>query len=58
MKQYDNVVVEVSNYNTNALPRTLIQWGKSGYQLVSTQMVPNKHGIEIMLLFFTKELDS
>lgn len=54
--KYRNVVIDVSNYLTDALPRTLSEYGNKGYKLVNTMLVNNKYGIEVMYLFFTKEI--
>lgn len=52
---FDNRVVIVSNYATDALDNELSYWGERGYRLVSTEMLKNIHGITKMYLFFTKE---
>lgn len=55
--KYKNIVVVVSNYCTNNLPRTLAQYGDSGFKLVNVVMAQNKYGIDVMYLFFTKEVE-
>lgn len=52
---FDNRVVIVSNYATDALDNELSYWGERGYKLVSTEMAKNIYGITDMYLFFTKE---
>ena len=57
MKKYKNTVAYVSNYCTHALEETLINYGNAGYKLVSTLMADNKSDLQIMYLFFTKEIE-
>lgn len=57
MKVYSNTVVQVSNYNTDALDRALSKYGQHGYKLVSTEIAPNKYGVNVMFLFFAKEIE-
>lgn len=57
MKKYENTVAYVSNYCTHALEETLINYGNTGYKLVSTLMTDNKYNVQIMYLFFTKEIE-
>lgn len=57
MKKYKNTVAYASNYCTHALEEILINHGNVGYKLVSTQMVENKYGVQIIYLFFTKEIE-
>ena len=52
---FDNRVVILSNYATDALDNELRYWGERGYKLVSTEMIKNIYGITEMQLFFTKE---
>ena len=54
----ENVCVDVSNYATEALQNTLNFYGKKGFSLVSTQMAPNKYGIQVMYLFFVRQTRS
>lgn len=54
--KYHNIVVRVSNYATDALDEALKICGQEGYKLVNTLMAENKYGIDIMYLFFTKEI--
>ena len=51
----ENVYVTISNYATEALQNTLDAYGKKGFSLVSTQMIPNKYGCQIMYLFFVRK---
>ena len=53
---FDNLVVIVSNYATEALDNELSYWGERGYRLVSTEMAENTYGATVMYLFFTKEV--
>lgn len=50
-----NIYVTVSNYETYELQDTLDYYGRKGFSLVSTQMIPNKYGILIMYLFFVRK---
>ena len=52
---FDNRVVMVSNYATEALNNELSYWGDRGFRLVSTEMAVNTYGVTAMYLFFTKE---
>ena len=54
--KYENIVVSVSNYATNSLQETLTEYGQSGFKLVNVTMAKNWHDVEIMYLFFTREL--
>ena len=54
--KYQNVVVQVSNYATTHLDEVLNQYGGAGFKLVNVVMAQNKYNIEVMYLFFTKEL--
>lgn len=51
---FDNRVVIVSNYATEALNNELSYWGDRGFRLVSTEMAVNTYGVTVMYLFFTK----
>ena len=53
---FDNRVVIVSNYATEALDNELNYWGERGYRIVSTEMAKNTYGATVMYLFFTKEV--
>lgn len=55
---FDNRVVIVSNYATEALDGVLSRWGKYGYRLVSTEMAKNTYGATVMYLFFTRREDN
>lgn len=57
MKKYKNTAAFVSNYCTNVLEETLINYGNAGYKLVSTQIAENKYGVQVIYLFFTKEIE-
>lgn len=52
---FDNRVVIVSNYATEALNNELSYWGDREFRLVSTEMAANTCGVTVMYLFFTKE---
>lgn len=54
--KYENIVVQVSNYATSYLQETLTNYGQLGFKLVNVTMAQNRYGIDIMYLFFTKEL--
>lgn len=51
---FDNRVVIVNNYATEALNNELDYWGDRGFRLVSTEMAENIYGVTVMYLFFTK----
>lgn len=53
--KYENIVVQVSNYATDALQETLSKYGNRGFKLVNTIMAKNKYNIDVMYLFFTRE---
>lgn len=53
---YQNIVIPVSNYATDGLQQTLTEWGKRGFKLVSVIMAKNKYSVDVMYLFFTKEV--
>ena len=55
--KYHNIAVEISNYLTIDLDKTLSKYGNLGYKLVSTNMVTNEFGCTVMYLFFTKEIN-
>ena len=55
--KYENVYCQVSNYNTDALQKTLLRYGEQGFKLVNTMMAKNKYGVNVMYLFFTKEVN-
>ena len=52
-----NIYVTVSNYETYELQDTLDYYGKKGFYLVSTQMIQNKYGCQIMYLFFVRHTE-
>ena len=54
--KYENIVVQVSNYATDYLQETLMKYGQLGFKLVNVTMAKNKYDVEVMYLFFTKEL--
>ena len=54
----ENVCVNVSNYATEALQKTLNFYGKEGVSLVSTQMASDKYGSQVMYLFFVRQTGS
>jgi hypothetical protein len=43
--KYKNIVTVVSNYATDALPKTLEYYGNIGYRLVNVVMANNKYNI-------------
>lgn len=51
----ENIYAAISNYE--ALQSTLDAYGKEGFSLVSTQMIPNKYGCQIMYLFFVRHTE-
>lgn len=51
---FDNRVVIVSNYATEALNNELSYWGDRGFRLVSTEMAANTYGVTVMYLFLQK----
>lgn len=51
-----NKVEVVSNYATDNLQEVLSQYAKCGYKLVSALTALNKYGVNVMYLFFTKEI--
>ena len=54
--KYANIYVQVSNYATDSLNRTLIEYGNLGFKLVNVVMAKNRYNIEVMYLFFIKEV--
>lgn len=54
--EYENIVIPVSNYATDSLQDTLTKYGQSGFKLVNVAMAENKYGVDVMYLFFTREL--
>ena len=56
MMKYANIVVRISNNATDRLDKTLIDYGNDGFKLVNVVMAKNKHNIDVMYLFFTKEV--
>lgn len=52
--KYQNTVVTISNYATNALKETLEQYGELGFELVNVVMAKNQYNNDVMYLFFTK----
>ena len=56
--RYHNCFATISNYAvTSELASMLNKYGQLGYRLVSTEMAKNQHGVEVMYLFFTKEIE-
>lgn len=53
--KYLNFSVQVSNYATSELNKTLNHYGTLGFKLVNTIIAKNKFGCDVMYLFFTKE---
>lgn len=56
--KYENIVVQVSNYATDCLQDTLTKYGQCGFKLVNVTMAENRYGVDIMYLFFTRELSA
>ena len=56
--KYKNIVHKVSNYATDELNRVLNSYGQAGFRLVNVIMAENKYDINVMYLFFTKEMVS
>ena len=54
--KYKNIVVQFSNYATDFLQETLINYGQLGFKLVNVTVAKNKYDVDVMYLFFTKEL--
>lgn len=52
MKKIIHRYCVVSNYETGELQRQLSWYADYGYELVSTEMVKNSYGVEVMYLFF------
>lgn len=57
MKKYKNTMAYVGCYCIDALEEMLINYGNAGYKLVSTQIVEGRNGIQVMYLFFSKEIE-
>lgn len=56
--KYQNIVIPVPNYATNALKKTLEHYGELGFKLVNVVMAKNQYNIDIMYLFFSKEKEN
>ena len=54
--EYENEVVQVSNYATGSFQDTLTKYGRAGFRLVNVIMAQNRYSIEVMYLFFTREV--
>lgn len=54
--KYENIVVQVSTYATDYLQETLMKYGQLGFKLVNVTMAKNKYDVDVMYLFFTREL--
>lgn len=52
--KYQNTVVTISNYATNALKETLERYGELGFKLVNVVMAKNQYDVDTMYLFFIK----
>ena len=50
----ENICVTVSNYETEVLQEILSFYGEKGFSLVSTQMVLDIYGCQVMYLFFNR----
>lgn len=55
--KYENIVAVVSNYATDELPKALERHGQNGFQFVNSVIAKNKYFVDVMYLFFTKEID-
>ena len=51
---YQNTVVTISNYATNALKETLERYGELGFKLVNVVIAKNQYDVDAMYLFFIK----
>lgn len=54
--KYENIVITISNYATLDLSKMLYEYGQMGFKIVNVVMAKNTYGVEVMYLFFTKEL--
>lgn len=54
--KYENIVVQVSTYATDYLQETLMKYGQLGFKLVNVTIAKNKYDVDVMYLFFTREL--
>lgn len=52
----DNRVEQISNYNTSYLQEVLTDYGNAGYKLVNAVIVKNRYHVDVLDLFFTKEI--
>lgn len=52
--KYQNTVVTISNYATNALKETLERYGELGFKLVNVVIAKNQYDVDAMYLFFIK----
>ena len=57
MKKYKNTAAYINAYYTDVLEETLTDYGNAGYRLVSAQVMEEKNCVQIMYLFFTKEVE-
>ena len=55
--KFQNAVVTVSNYATNALKETLEHYGELGFKLVNVIMAKNHYNEDTMYVFFVKEME-
>lgn len=54
--KYENIVVKVSNYATDNLDFQLEKYGNLGFRLVNVTLAKNQYSIDVMYLFFTREI--
>ena len=54
--KYKNIVIQISNYATFDLQKKLTEYGEWGFKLVNVTMAKNKYNVDVMYLFFTREL--
>jgi hypothetical protein len=53
---FANIVEVISNYATDALQKTLTEYGEQGYQLVNVVLAKNRYNVDVMYCFFTKKI--
>ena len=54
--KYENIVIRISNYATDHLEKELIKYGQRGFKLVNVTIAKNQYNIDVMYLFFTREI--
>lgn len=53
---YHIVYEDCFNYNTDVLDDILEKYGKNGFQLVSTIIVKGNYDVDVLRLFFQKQI--